>query len=137
MSKKTSLLIAIPALLLAATFAPFLIAEKAPKTNAYFDPLAEGPTERQRYLVPNNGCKLGGDQRCHCRRCREPEERLICYGQRHIGIEVRECAGGGGDPPVPIRQRSGSIDGQRERRAIRAREQTVEQNAGRFARFEL
>ena len=38
---------------------------------------------------------------------------------------------------MPIRQRSGSIDGQRERRAVRAREQAVEQGAGRLARFEL
>lgn len=43
MIKKTSMLISIPVLLLIATVAPLLIAGKSPKTNAYFDPLAEGP----------------------------------------------------------------------------------------------
>src|SRR6202011_3521219 len=37
----------------------------------------------------------------------------------------------------PVRERSGSLDGQRERRAVRARKQAVEQEPSRLARFEL
>ncbi len=40
---KKTLLISLQALMLVAMLAPFSAAEKSPKNNAYFDPLAEGP----------------------------------------------------------------------------------------------
>src|SRR5215813_923894 len=40
---RKSFVIGIQGLLIIFLFAPFLVAEKAPKNNAYFDPLAQGP----------------------------------------------------------------------------------------------
>jgi hypothetical protein len=41
------------------------------------------------------------------------------------------------DSPMPIGERPGSFEGQREWRSVGAPQQTVYQNAGGFVRFEL
>jgi hypothetical protein len=50
---------------------------------------------------------------------------------------LSERAGGGCVPSVPIGERPGPVDRQRERRAVGASEHPVEQHAGRLARREL
>ena len=101
------------------------------------DPVAECRTKRERDPVADEGRELRGEQRRHCRSARHPEDGLGCDGERHIRVETGERAGRGANSPMPIREWSGPVYGQRERRTVGAAQQAVEQDAGRLARVEL
>ncbi len=101
------------------------------------DPIGECRVQRERDAVANERGELRREEPYQCRRARQPEDGLGRNRQRYTRIEMSERAGGGGDPPVPIGERPGSVDRQPERRAVGASEHPVEQDAGRLVRREL